>query len=184
MNRRYALNRRGATAVEFALTAPILFVLVLGAIEFSRANMLVHTTAIAATEAARASIIPGATAAECKKAGMGELQAVGVTDATFAIDPPEILDDTTQVTVNLTVPLSMKNGYLLPRIFMGKEVYKSVTLQREGKTEDASLENSDPEGVRETGKEDKPKKDKPKKEKKDKSGEDDDDDDGDDDDDD
>jgi Flp pilus assembly protein TadG len=148
MNRRYALNRRGATAVEFALTAPILFVLVLGAIEFSRANMLVHTTAIAATEAARASIIPGATAAECKTAGMAELQAVGVSDATLTLDPPEILDDTTQVTVNLSVPLNMKNGYLLPRIFMGKEVFKSVTLQREGKTEDAGREGSSRDGVR------------------------------------
>lgn len=165
MKSRHALNRRGAAAVEFALTAPILFVLVLGAIEFSRANMLVHTTAIAATEAARASIIPGATAAECKTAGLAELQAVGISDVTFSMDPPEILDDTTQVTVNLSVPLNMKNGYMLPRIFMGKEVFKSVTLQREGKTEDASLESSAREGVRETGK-----KDKPKKEKKDNSG--------------
>jgi len=148
MNSRHQLHRRGATTVEFALTAPILFMLVLGAIEFSRANMLVHTTAIAATEAARASIIPGATAAECKAAGLAELQAVGISDATFLIDPPEIVDDTTQVTVSLSVPLNMKNGYLLPRIFMGKEVFKSVTLQREGKSEDASLERSSKEGVR------------------------------------
>jgi Flp pilus assembly protein TadG len=169
MNRRHCLSRRGATAVEFALTAPILFVLVLGAIEFSRANMLVHTAAIAATEAARESIIPGATAAECKTAGLAELQAVGITEATFSIDPPEILEDTTQVTVNVAVPLNMKNGYLLPRIFMGKEVFKSVTLQREGKTENAGLEGSARDGVRETGK--KPKEDKPKKEKKDNSGE-------------
>jgi Flp pilus assembly protein TadG len=158
--RQRASSRRGATAVEFALTAPILFVLVLGAIEFSRANMLVHTAAIAATEAARRSIIPGATAAECQTTGMAELQAVGVTDANFSLDPPEILENTKQVTVNLSVPLSMRNGYLLPRIFLGKEVFNSVTLQREGKSEEAAGELVGLDGVRPSSAKDKPKKDK------------------------
>jgi hypothetical protein len=132
--------RRGATAVEFALTAPILFLLVLSAIEFSRANMLVHTASIAATEAARHSILPGATAAECKSACLKELAMLGISDAEVTVSPSTIDDDTKQVTINLEVPVSMKNGYVLPRFFLGKKVFKSVTLQREGKHEDASEE--------------------------------------------
>ena len=99
-------QRRGAATVEFALTAPILFALVLGAVEFSRANMLVHTASIAATEAARRSIIPGATASEVRLKALDELEMVGIVDATVSLDPPEIVDDTTQVHVDLTVPVT------------------------------------------------------------------------------
>jgi Flp pilus assembly protein TadG len=148
--RRAKSSRYGATTVEFALTAPILFLLVFGAIEFSRANMLVHTASIAATEAARRSIIPGATAADCQRAAQAELGALGISESTVEIDPPEINDDTTQVTVNLSVPLTMRNGYVLPRIFLGKQVAKSVTLQREGKWEDAASEKVKKDGVKES----------------------------------
>lgn len=141
-------RRRGATAVEFAFTAPILFILVMGAIEFSRANMLVHTASIAATEAARASIIPGATAAEVRSAGMQQLTAVGISEATFAINPPEILDDTTEVSVQLSIPVNMRNGYILPRVFLGRNVQKTVTLQREGKASDYNTETTPSDGIK------------------------------------
>lgn len=139
--------RRGVTTVEFALTAPILFALVLGAIEFSRANMLVHTASIAATEAARRSIVPGATANEVRLEALDELEAVGIVDATVAVVPAEIIDDTSQVTVNLTIPVSMRNGYGLSRVFLGKQVYKSVTLQREGAKIETSTETVQTDGI-------------------------------------
>jgi Flp pilus assembly protein TadG len=139
--------RRGATTVEFALTAPILFALVLGALELSRANMLVHTASIAATEAARRSIIPGATANEVRLKALDELARVGVVDASVAVDPPEIVDDTAQVTVNLTVPVSMRNGYGLSRVFLGASIFKSVTLQREGVSVDVASEQVQYDGV-------------------------------------
>jgi Flp pilus assembly protein TadG len=146
-NRPNRKSHRGAAAVEFAMTAPILFALVLGAVEFSRANMLVHTTSIAATEAARTSIIPGATAPEVRLKALEELRAVGVVDANVTLDPAEIVDDTTQVTVNLTVPVSLRNGYGLSRIFLGRQIFKSVTLQREGKTEDIATETFRADGM-------------------------------------
>jgi hypothetical protein len=141
------VHRRGAAAVEFALTAPILFALVLGAIEFSRANMLVHTASIAATEAARRSIIPGATAEEVRLKALDELATIGVVDATVNVDPPEIFDDTTQVQVDLTIPVTLRNGYGVSRVFLGKQVFKSVTLQREGKVEDVSSEKVKRAGI-------------------------------------
>jgi hypothetical protein len=95
------------------------------------------------------------------------LKAVGISEATVQLDPPEILEDTTQVTVNLTIPVNIRNGYLLPRIFLGKEVFKSVTMQREGKSEETSLERLQRDGVRNSDNKapNKPKKpkDKPKK---------------------
>jgi Flp pilus assembly protein TadG len=154
---------RGAAAVEFALTAPILFALVLGAVEFSRANMLVHTASIAATEAARKSIVAGATVQNVRLKALSELANVGVVDATVDVDPPEIVDDTTQVTVNLTVPVTLRNGYGLSRVFLGKQVFKSVTLQREGATEEVATETVQQDGVKKSDEK------KDKKEEKEKS---------------
>ena len=124
-------HRRGATTVEFALTAPILFMLLLGAIEFSRANMLRHTTVVAATEGARRGIVPGATAKECHEETTNELKVVGFPDTDVQITPSVFSDDTTQVTVSVSVPLSLENGFVLPNFLKGAIIEKSVTLQRE-----------------------------------------------------
>jgi Flp pilus assembly protein TadG len=134
-------ERRGTTTVEFALTAPILFLLLMGSIEFSRANMLRHTAVVAATEGARRSIIPGATAAECRQAVVSELATVGFTSADVAIVPAVINADTAQVTVNVSVPLSGANGFVLPRFLTGARIDKSVTLQREAAVVDPSTEH-------------------------------------------
>jgi Flp pilus assembly protein TadG len=144
---KHTQARRGAAAVEFAMTAPILFALVLGAVEFSRANMLVHTTSIAATEAARRSIVAGATVNEVRLKALDELQTVGIVDASVEVLPTTLTDDTTQVTINLIVPVSLRNGYGISRVFLGKQVFKSVTLQREGKTEDVAAETIRTDGI-------------------------------------
>lgn len=144
---KHTRKRRGAAAVEFAMTAPILFALVLGAVEFSRANMLVHTTSIAATEAARRSIVAGATVNDVRLKALDELQTVGIVDASVEVLPTTLTDDTTQVTINLIVPVSLRNGYGISRVFLGKQVFKSVTLQREGKTEDVADETIRTDGI-------------------------------------
>jgi Flp pilus assembly protein TadG len=57
-------NRRGASAVEFALVAPVLFLLVFGIIEFGRMIMVQQVVINASREGARAAIIEGVTAPE------------------------------------------------------------------------------------------------------------------------
>lgn len=140
-------SRHGAAAVEFALTAPILFMLFMSAIELSRANMLVHTSSIAATEAARRGIIAGATATEVRDKALSELKAVGIVDAVVEVLPKDIVDETPQVTVNLHVPVSTRNGYSLARLLLGKEVFKSVTLQREGDFDATAAETPTRDGI-------------------------------------
>ena len=135
-------ERRGTTTVEFALTAPLLFFLLMGAIEFGRANTLRHTAAVAATEGARRSIIPGATAAECQQAATRELAIVGFTSADVLVQPAVILADTTQVTVSVSVPLNGTNGFVLPRFLSGARIDKSVTLQREAAIENPATERA------------------------------------------
>jgi Flp pilus assembly protein TadG len=140
--RKNALQRRGAVIVEFALTAPILLMLVIGAIEFSRANMLYNTVGIAATEGARAGITSGATAAEVRSAVQRELDILGIQESTIAVDPPVITDNTALVAVGITVPVSARNSYLLPRFFMGRSISKVVVLQREAATSNSQRANA------------------------------------------
>ncbi|MEQ8838212.1 MAG: TadE/TadG family type IV pilus assembly protein, partial [Lacipirellulaceae bacterium] len=144
-------KQRGVTTVEFALTAPILFLLVFGGIELSRANMLMHTADIAVMAAARQGIVPGATNAECVAAAQAELTIAGISSFNLEINPTEMNDGTTQVVANLTVPVNGTNGYFLPQFFVGRSIFKTVTLQREGKHEDVDNETaqtaSDPTGA-------------------------------------
>jgi hypothetical protein len=126
-------SARGAVTVEFALTAPFLFMIVLGSIEISRANMLLHSTTVAATEAVRRGIIPGATAAEVEATARQELSYVGIAHADVLVSPAVISDDTTVVSVGISVPINATNGYLIPRFFLGKSLEKVVSLPREAK---------------------------------------------------
>ena len=128
--RSHKSDRLGALTVEFALVAPLLFLFVFAAMEFSRVNMLLHTTQIAAVEGARKGILPGATAQECQRAAQEELNVLGVSNATISVQPPRLSERDTDVTVVVTVPLA-GNGYVFPKFFLGKSVAASVKLRRE-----------------------------------------------------
>lgn len=54
-------RRKGAAAVEFALVAPLFFLLILGIIEFARVFMVIQVLNNGAREGARKAILPGAT---------------------------------------------------------------------------------------------------------------------------
>lgn len=140
--RRPTTARRGTTTVEFAMTAPILFAFVFASFELSRANMLVHTASIAATEGARRSIIAGATASECEAVTRAELNALGIRSADIFVNPPTIDENTSQVSIRVDVPLDGNDAYLLPRFVLGKTVSKTVTLQREGKSDTVANEHA------------------------------------------
>ena len=71
-------RRRGATAVEFALVAPIIFLLFLGSIEMTNLNMIRHTAMNAAYEGARQTIVAGGTADDARKESLRLLNAVHI----------------------------------------------------------------------------------------------------------
>lgn len=126
-------NRCGVTTVEFALTVPLLLLLLFAGIEFSRANQLLHTAAIAATEGARRGIISGATADECFAVAEQELLAIGVENASVLIEPATITADTDMISIGVHVPMDISNGYVTPKFFLGSDVIKVVSITREAK---------------------------------------------------
>jgi Flp pilus assembly protein TadG len=79
--------RRAATAVEFALVAPVAFVLILGLIEFGRALMVQHLLNNAARQGARVATLEGKSD----------------TDVTTAVNAAMKTQTTTNMTTTVTV---------------------------------------------------------------------------------
>ena len=117
-SRSNADARTGATAVEFAITVGVLFVLLLGGIELYRTSMLQQSADHAAQVAARRAIIPGATAGDAIGAAQRHLQIVGIRNAKIEIEPAVLTNDTAMVRTNVTVPVP-ENSYLVPTYFDG-----------------------------------------------------------------
>jgi Flp pilus assembly protein TadG len=127
----FSLNhRRGATTVEFAIVAPIFFLLMLAAFEFSRLNVIRHTADNAAYEAARHAMVPGATASEAVTKANAILRTVGARGARVTITPTVINADVDTITVRVDVPLN-SNGWVVPKFSKGKTLTAQSTLRTE-----------------------------------------------------
>ena len=129
--KRRARNRRkGAAAVEFAITAPFLFLFVFTSVEFGRMNMIRHTVDNAAYEAARAGIIPGATAENVEARARSIMSYVGAVSVDVVITPAMILPESEEVTVEVSVPCN-QNGFLAPYFFADSVLVGTTTMTRE-----------------------------------------------------
>jgi Flp pilus assembly protein TadG len=100
------MNRRtGATAVEFAICAPVLLLLVMGAFEVSHVALLQHAAESAAYEGARAGVILGAKTDRCEKAASVVLNSLGVKKYKIDTHPGKIKPDDKTIEVEITIPL-------------------------------------------------------------------------------
>jgi Flp pilus assembly protein TadG len=130
--RRTRESRRGSTAVEFALTVPILLLFLFTALAFGRYNMIHQTVNNAAFEAARACIIPNASVTDGQTTGLKILSAAFITGGAVTITPNPITTSTTQVTATVTAPIG-SNLWVTPvpgissKIFSGTAT-KSFTM--------------------------------------------------------
>jgi Flp pilus assembly protein TadG len=128
--KRKKQKRDGATVVEFAIVAPIFFLLVVSSLEFGRLNVIRHTADQAAYEAARTAMVPGAAANEAVQAATSMLAVVGARGAQIAVNPPVLGPDDTQITVTIDVPLS-QNGWIAPRFTKNATIHAVSRLRAE-----------------------------------------------------
>lgn len=123
-------TRRGAVVVEFALTAPLLFMILFAALELSHANMVFNVTEAAAYEAAREGIVPGATAAECQASAQRLLDIAKVRDTTIQITPPDLATDSDTIQVTISLPYTA-NSIVTPNFTSGLTIQRTCILSRE-----------------------------------------------------
>lgn len=129
-NFRSLQHRRGATAVEFAIVAPLLFLMFFAAIEFSRANMLRHSVNQAAYEGARRGMVPGASVADIEVEVGRIMEAATAFEYSVSVDPSTITNKTEQVTVQ--VDAGMDDNSWLGALFLSGESFSGAcTLKRE-----------------------------------------------------
>lgn len=129
--KRRSANRDGATSVEFALVAPIFFLLFFTCIEFVRLNMIRNLTQDAAYFAARRCMVPGATAQEAEDEANSILGMMYTKGAEVTINNGAIIDkDTREIIVEITVPMD-ENSFFVPRFTNQMEFQSTARIRTE-----------------------------------------------------
>ncbi|MBE4719250.1 TadE/TadG family type IV pilus assembly protein [Pseudarthrobacter sp. AB1] len=113
-------SERGAVAVEFAIVAPLLVMLLLGIMEFSRAYNAQATLSAAAREGVRVMAISGQQTlaiAAAKNAAISLQPALTDANITFG---SATCSPNAQMTINITYTLSTMTGIAGPFAMTGK----------------------------------------------------------------
>jgi Flp pilus assembly protein TadG len=106
--RNLSQNRRGAAVVEFAVVAPVFFILVFGLIEYGRAVMVEQILTNAAREGARSAILTSATTNGVKSVVNTYLSSASISGATVTVspNPPSSASSGSNVTVTVSIPFT------------------------------------------------------------------------------
>ena len=131
--RRGLFNRSGVTAVEFALTFPLLFMFTMAAFELSRMSIMRNFAQDAAYDACRFCMVEGATAAEAVQKAQEVLALVGAQGYTVTVNNgQELSTDSENVEVTISIPMEdnvlitsflCKNRFINSTIVLNKERY-------------------------------------------------------------
>jgi Flp pilus assembly protein TadG len=104
-------RRRAASTVEFALVAPIFFVVVLGLIEVGRGIMVVHLLNNAARAGCRAGAIEGRSNSDISAAVTNSLSTQGITAEAVTVQVNDGTADASaaqpqdEITVKVSIPV-------------------------------------------------------------------------------
>ena len=125
-------NRRGAAAVEFAVVAPVFFLMIFGMIEFGRMVMVQQVITNASREGARLAVLDGTTGAEVQTAVNDYLAAARVSGAAITVTPaePSTAGYGDPVTVVVTIAFSQVSWLPSPMIIGGATELTASTIMR------------------------------------------------------
>ncbi len=134
-------DRSGANAVEFALVAPVLIILMLGIIQFGMILYTHNNMVQAAREASRFLAKEDTTEAEAIAIANTQLDFSGLTFTVTACSPviglgggppcTAPLDPSTDVAVTITVPLSQASLIDILGLFETGDLEATVTMNKE-----------------------------------------------------
>lgn len=97
--------RRGVAAVEFALIAPVMFLITFGMIEIGSVMMVKNSLTQASRNGARSASLPMSTSADVYSKVIEELQIMGLAHAAITIQPADL--SLTPPGGNVTVKVSV-----------------------------------------------------------------------------
>ena len=134
--RRLSKSRRGGSAAEMALIAPVFLTLILGQIETSRLGMVAQLLTTAAREGCRVAVVPGASQSDVQTRVEAVLTGSGITIGTVTPTCPSPYEwDTapggTPITVSLSVSYASVSWLGTPFVLKSANVSASATLSSE-----------------------------------------------------
>lgn len=126
-------GRRGAAAVEFAIVAPLFFLVVLGIIEFGRMAMVQQIITNAAREGARVGILDNSTFSTVDAKVKQYLTAATITGATVKVvpNPPSSAGYDEPVTVTVSIPFDDASWLPTPFFIKGTVLEANAVMRRE-----------------------------------------------------
>ena len=122
--------RKGAIAVEFAMTAPLLFLILFGCLELGHANMVFNVAEAAAYEGARKGIVPGANQNDVTSAAQRLLNVSKVRNASIRVTPSNLSTNTDTIRVAIEIPYR-QNSIVFPTFTRNLVIERECVLTRE-----------------------------------------------------
>ena len=127
------VNRCGAAAVEFAIVAPVFFLLVIGMIEVGRAMMVQQVLINASRVGARQAVTAGATSSAVQTAVKDYATSVAVPSVSVSVTPdPAAAKSGDTVTVTTSVGYNSVSWLASPWFLSGKTLTSSSAMRKEG----------------------------------------------------
>ena len=129
--RSYRKKRKGAAVVEFAIVAPVFFLMIFGMIEYGRMVMVQQVLTNASREGARQAVLDGSTTTQVSTVVTDYLTSSSITGATVTVtpDPPGNAAFGDPVTVTVSVPFSQVSWLPSP-MFLGGTTMSATTVMR------------------------------------------------------
>lgn len=125
--------RRGAAAVEFAMVAPIFFMLCIGMIEIGRAIMVQQVLINAARVGARRAVMLSSSTSAVTSTVSDYTTGVGVPTVTTTVTPdPATAEAGTAITVTTSVSYASVSWVPAPRFMGGKTLSSTSVMRKEG----------------------------------------------------
>ncbi|MBI3838037.1 MAG: pilus assembly protein [Planctomycetia bacterium] len=126
-------HRRGAAVVEFAVVAPVFFLLVFGMIEYGRLVMVQQILTNAAREGARVGVLDNSTTSDVTTACNRYLSSANIQNATIAVSPspPSSAPAGGPVSVTVSVGFNQVSWLPSPLFLGGTTMTFTATMRRE-----------------------------------------------------
>jgi Flp pilus assembly protein TadG len=129
-------RRRGVSAVEMALIAPVFVALLLGMIEGARLGMVTQLLTTAAREGCRVAVLDGMTQTDVQNRVTAVLSGSGISVGTVTPTCPSPYTWTsapggTAINVTLSIPYSQVSWLKLSGFFNNATITASATMSSE-----------------------------------------------------
>jgi Flp pilus assembly protein TadG len=130
---RDSQSRRGVATVEFAIVAPLFFLLVLGSIELGRALMVQQVLTNASRVGARDAVTLSGTSSSAVTAATSFANGASVGGVQVAVSPnPSTASAGDMISVTVTVPYNNVTWVPAPWFMGGKVLSATSVMRKEG----------------------------------------------------